>query len=112
MAEVTKDQLPDEIKSLNYNIAGNIEFFGPVKIGSDYLVYRIHEFKPGEKVDESQIQAFARKSVLEKKQQMLLNQKIEELAQAEEMKINEDQIESAFFKNASETRDLKDKQQK
>jgi Fe-S cluster biosynthesis and repair protein YggX len=50
--------------------------------------------------------------VLEKKQQMLLNQKIEELAQAEEMKINEDQIESAFFKNASETRDLKDKQQK
>lgn len=101
--EVIVEQLPAEIRSLDFKAAKGIEFFGPVKIGKKYLIYQIHSFTPGKKLPAEQLQAFARQSLTEKKQQELLGRKIAELAAKEEMKINEDVLEKAFFGKASET---------
>jgi hypothetical protein len=101
--EVIVEQLPAEIRSLDFKAAKSIEFFGPVRIGEKYLIYQIHAFTPGEKLPAERVQAFARQSLTEKKQQELLGRKIAELAAKEEMKINEDVMEKAFFGQASET---------
>ncbi len=101
--EVIVEQLPAEIRSLDFKAAKSIEFFGPVRIGEKYLIYQIHAFTPGEKLPAERVQAFARQSLTEKKQQELLGRKIAELAAKEEMKINEAVMEKAFFGLASET---------
>lgn len=101
--EVPITQLPAEIRSLDFKVAGKIEFFGPVRIGDRYLIYQIHSFTPGQKLPQDQVQAYARQSLTEQKQQELLGKKIAELAAKEEMKINEEVISEVFFKQASAT---------
>ncbi len=102
--EVTVEQLPAEIRSLDFKAAKGIEFFGPVRIGQKYLIYQIHAFTQGEKLPAEQVQAFARQSLTEKKQQELLGRKIAELAAKEEMKINDEVIDKAFFGQATDTK--------
>jgi len=96
--------LPAEIRSLDFKAAKGIEFFGPVRIGQKYLIYQIHAFTQGEKLPAEQVQAFARQSLTEKKQQELLGRKIAELAAKEEMKINDEVIDKAFFGQATDTK--------
>lgn len=102
--EVTVEQLPAEIRSLDFKAARAIEFFGPVRIGQKYLIYQIHAFTQGEKLPTEQVQAYARQSLTEKKQQELLGRKIAELAAKEEMKINDEVIDKAFFGQATDTK--------
>ncbi len=106
--ELPVEQLPAEIRSLNFSVADSIEFFGPVKIEDRYLVYQIHSYKPSQKMPEAQVMEYARKALTEKKQQELLNKKINELAKKEEMKINDEIVEEVFFKTATDSQDLKD----
>ncbi|GAB4276432.1 MAG: hypothetical protein Kow0029_18380 [Candidatus Rifleibacteriota bacterium] len=101
--EVPMDQLPVEIRSLNFEVAGSIEFFGPVKVDDKYRVYQIHEFIKGEEIPEQQTRDYARKALTEKKQQELLSKKMAELARKEELKINDEVIEKAFFNKASDS---------
>lgn len=102
--EVTVEHLPAEIRSLDFKAARAIEFFGPVRIGQKYLIYQIHAFTQGEKLPTEQVQAYARQSLTEKKQQELLGRKIAELAAKEEMKINDEVIDKAFFGQATDTK--------
>jgi hypothetical protein len=106
--ELPVDQLPAEIRSLNFSVADAIEFFGPVKIEDRYLVYQIHNYKPAQELPEAQVQEYARKSLTEKRQQELLNSKINELAKKEEMKINDEIVKEVFFKKATDSQELKD----
>ncbi len=101
--ELPVSQLPQEIRSLNFTEAEKHEFFGPLRIGEKYLVYQIHKFAPGEKMPDDQVREIARRSLTEQKQQELLGRRIAELAAKEEMKINQQVIEDAFFKTASES---------
>lgn len=100
--EMPVEQLPAEIRSLDFKVAGDIEFFGPMRIGDKYLVYQIHSYTPGKKLPANQVDAYARQSLTEQKQQALLGKKIAELAAKEEMKINEDVIKETFFKKAAQ----------
>jgi hypothetical protein len=107
--ELPKEQLPSEIRSLDFKIADELKFFGPLKMGEKYYVYQIHSFTPGQNAPDSQVREFARRSLTEQKQQELLSAKIAELAAKEEMKINEEVIEHAFFEKASSTADIRQK---
>lgn len=102
--ELAVSQLPAEIKSLDFEAASSIEFFGPGKIGEKYLVYQIHNFTKEQRIPEEQLKEYARRTVTEQKQQELLARKVSELAAKEEMKINSSVIEEAFFKKASDTK--------
>ncbi|MGM0599946.1 MAG: peptidyl-prolyl cis-trans isomerase [Candidatus Rifleibacteriota bacterium] len=104
------EKLPAEIRSLNFSLADQIGFFGPIKIDDKYLVYQIHSFVPGQKLPPAQVRNYAKQKLTERKQQEILSAAISELAEKEEMKINEEVIKNAFFAQASETQKLKNEQ--
>lgn len=99
-SEVPIGQLPVEIRSLDFKVAEKIEYFGPMRVNERYLVYQIHSHTQGEKLPAAQIEEFARRSLIEEKQQQLLASRIAELAGKEEMKINEEVLKKEFFPEA------------
>jgi hypothetical protein len=107
--ELPVAKLPAEIRSLNFNLANQIGFFGPLKIEDKYLVYQIHSFAPGQKLPAGQVRNYARQQLTEQKQQEMLSKAISQLAEKEEMTINQEVINKAFFAQASETKKLPDK---
>lgn len=99
------DELPVEIRSINFSLPDAQGFFGPVKINNEYLLYEIIRFERGKTVCEKEIKELSKSQLLEEKQRDLLLKKINRLVKAEEMKISKNAIESNFFKDSTKNAD-------
>lgn len=107
-ANVPTENLPSAIAGINWGKNQSHKYFGPVKIEQKWHVFIIKGFAPAQKMPQQQALQIAQQKVMEQKQHEALTRKFSELAQKEGLKINNDVIEQAFFKNASDSAEVKE----
>lgn len=99
-ANLTLDQLPTELKSINWS-NNPPNFLGPLEKNSKWHVYHIHEIIPAKKIPIELARQQAKLKLLEQKQSGKIAEKITELLQKEDVKIMHENIKNIFFSNDS-----------
>lgn len=98
--------LPDTIRGLSVEKLKNTKYYGPVKVENKWNVYEINNVIDSQKMDPERAKMIATQQLTENKKHELLAKKISELKEKEGLVINKDVIKSAFFKKATDTKQL------
>ncbi len=101
----TRDQLPEMLKGINFDLLHDKKFFGPVKLGDKWNLFEIHKVLKGRKMDAQQAYSIASQKLMEARKQQALSDAIANLKIKEGLKINLDVLEAAFLKKEPEKKD-------